>query len=75
MSLSGHPWRMIVPLNTQSLVSLDEVRGFLEGNAVVGFSSPPDAQRYPWLERTLRQFRYSTLTEILAGLEYDETAK
>ena len=59
---------MIVTLNTQSLVSLDEVRAFLEGNAVVGFSSLPDADRYPWLERTLRQFRYPTLTRADKGL-------
>lgn len=55
-------------LNTQSHVSLDEVRAFLEGNVAVGFSSPPDAERYPWMERTLRQFRYPTLTRADKGL-------
>ena len=55
-------------LNTQWLVSLDEVRAFLKGNAAVGFSSPPDAERYPWLERTLRQFGYGALTRADKGL-------
>lgn len=60
MSLSGHSWRMIVTLNTQSLSSLAEVRAFLDGSTAVYFSPPAEAGRYGWLNRTLRQ-----LSEVL----------
>ena len=55
-------------LNTQSLVSLDEVRAFLEGNSAVSFSPPPDAERYSWVDRTLRQFAYATCPRADKGL-------
>jgi transposase InsO family protein len=59
---------MIVTLNTQSLASLDEVRAFLDGNAAVAFSPPAAAERYRWLETTLRQFHYATLKRADKGL-------
>jgi transposase InsO family protein len=68
MSLNGHPWEMIVTLNTQSLSSLAEVRAFLDGNAAVDFSPPVQSDRYVWLEATLRQFRYATLKRADKGL-------
>ena len=52
---------MIVTLNTHSLSSLAEVRAFLDGNAEVEFSSPPESDRYAWLAATLCQFHYDTL--------------
>ena len=52
---------MIVTLNTQSLSCLADVRAFLHGNAEVGFSAPPQADRHAWLAATLRQFHYGTL--------------
>lgn len=55
-------------LNTQSLSTLEDVRAFLDGNAAVGFSSPPEAERYRWLEQTLRQFGYRTLRRADKGL-------
>ena len=61
MSLNGHARSMIVTLNTQSLSSLADVRAFLHGNAEVGFSAPPQADRHAWLAATMRQFHYGTL--------------
>lgn len=55
-------------LHTQSLVSLDEVRAFLDGNAAVTFTAPVAEERYRWLEATLRQFRYDTLKRADKGL-------
>ena len=59
---------MIVTLNTETLTSLDEVRAFLEGNTSVSFSAPDPAERYRWLEATLRQFHYSTLGRADKGV-------
>ena len=77
MSLSGsgrgHPWRMIVTLNTHSLKSLDEVRAFLDGSSAVGFSAPAGAGRYPWLAATLRQFRYPSLPSVPSSPETTHT--
>ena len=55
-------------LNTQSLSCLAQVRAFLDGNAEVGFSPPPQADRHAWLAATLRQFRYGTLKRPDKGL-------
>ena len=55
-------------LHTQSLTSLDEVRAFLDGNAAVTFTAPVAAERYRWLEATLRQFRYDGLMRADKGL-------
>lgn len=52
---------MIVTLNTQLLLSLDEVRAFLAGTVPVGFSAPVGADRLRWLADTLRQFCYGAL--------------
>lgn len=49
-------------LNTQSLSCLADVRAFLHGNAEVGFSAPPQADRHAWLAAMLRQFHYGTLS-------------
>lgn len=59
---------MIVTLNTQALSSLAEVRAFLDGNAEVAFSPPPQADRHTWLAATLRQFHYGTLKRPDKGL-------
>ena len=67
----GHPWRMIVTLNTQSLASLDEVRAFPAGNAPVDFAAAAGDGRYAWLARTLTQFRYATLKRAERGLLQD----
>lgn len=55
-------------LKTHALVSLDEVRAFLDGNAPVEFIAPVGAARYRWLEDTLRQFRYEALKRADKGL-------
>lgn len=59
---------MIVTLHTDTLTSLDEVRAFLDGSPAVTFSAPDPAQRYRWLEATLRQFHYATLTRADKGV-------
>lgn len=59
---------MIVTLNTRSLSSLAEARAFLDGNAGVDFSPPPEADRHAELAATLRQFHYDTLKRPDKGL-------
>jgi hypothetical protein len=59
---------MIVTLHTQSLISLDEVRVFLDGNASVSFTAPGAEERYRWLEARLCQFRYDALKRADKGL-------
>lgn len=68
MSLNGHTRSMIVTLNTPSLSCLAEVRAFLDGNAEVGLSPPPQADRHTWLAATLRQFHCGTLKRPDKGL-------
>ncbi len=55
-------------LDTQSLRSLDDVRAFLDGNAPVSFLPPAEAGRYQWLDKTLRQFHYTTLKRADKGV-------
>ena len=59
---------MIVTLNTATLRTLDEVRAFLDGSTAVSFEAPPSADRYGWLEMTLRQFRYDRLVRADKGV-------
>lgn len=59
MSLSsqrtGHPQGMIVTLDTARLRAIEQVEAFMRGTAAVGFSPPPESERYAWIGRTLNQ--------------------
>ena len=55
-------------LNTRSLLSLDDVRAFLEGATLVGFQAPVGVDRLRWLAATLRQFRYAALSRPEQGV-------
>ncbi|MEO8778220.1 MAG: hypothetical protein ABI389_06055 [Rhodanobacter sp.] len=55
-------------LDTQALSSLAEVRAFLDGNAEVAFSTPPQADRHTWLAATLRQFQCGIVKRPERGL-------
>lgn len=68
MSLNGHPWRMIVTLDTHSLRSLNDVRAFLDGNAAASSSPPAKGDRYRRLDKTLRQLHYTTLKRADEGV-------
>ena len=49
---------MIVTLDTARLRTIEQVDAFMQGTAAVGFSPPPEAERYGWIGRTLNQFAY-----------------
>lgn len=55
-------------LNTATLRTLDQVRAFLDGSTAVSFEPPASADRYGWLEATLRQFGYERLKRADKGL-------
>ncbi|MEZ5455193.1 MAG: DDE-type integrase/transposase/recombinase [Lysobacteraceae bacterium] len=55
-------------LNTSTLRTLDQVRAFLDGSTAVSFEPPASADRYGWLEVTLRQFGYDRLKRADKGL-------
>lgn len=59
---------MIVTLNTHLLLSLDDVRAFLDGSVPVGFSAPAGDDRRHWLVGTLRQFHYVALGRTEKGV-------
>jgi transposase InsO family protein len=52
---------MIVTLNTGFLLSLDDVRAFLDGAVPVGFVAPAGDDRRRWVADTLVQFHYFAL--------------
>ena len=49
---------MIVTLDTARLRTIEQVEAFMKGTAAVGFSPPPESERYGWIGRTLNQFAY-----------------
>lgn len=72
MSLSGqragHPQGMIVTLDTARLRTIEQVQAFMQGSAAVGFSPPPESERYAWISRTLSQFAYQGCDRRQRGL-------
>jgi len=56
-------------MNAKDLTSIEELRAFLEGTQRIVFevASSKD-ERYRWIQHTLRQFRYSTLSRPDKGL-------
>ena len=72
MSLSGqragHPQGMIVTLDTARLRTIEQVEAFIQGTVAVGFSPPPESERYAWIGRTLSQFAYQGCDRRQRGL-------
>ncbi len=65
---AGHPQGMIVALDTARLRTIEQVEAFLQGAAAVGFSPPPESERYAWIGRTLNQFAYQGCDRRQRGL-------
>ena len=59
---------MIMTLDTARLRSIEQVESFLQGTAEVGFSPPPESERYDWIGRTLKQFAYQGSDRRQRGL-------
>ena len=59
---------MIVTLDTARLRTMEQVEAFMQGTAEVGFSPPPDSERYGWIGRTLSQFAYQGCDRRQRGL-------
>ena len=59
---------MIVTLDTARLRTIEQVDAFMQGTAAVGFSPPPEAERYGWIGRTLNQFAYQGSDRRQRGL-------
>jgi transposase InsO family protein len=59
---------MIVTLDTARLRTIEQVESFLHGTVEVGFSPPPESERYGWIGRTLNQFAYQGSDRRQRGL-------
>jgi hypothetical protein len=59
---------MIVTLDTARLRTIEQVESFLQGTVEVGFSPPPESERYGWIGRTLNQFAYQGSDRRQRGL-------
>ena len=55
-------------LDTARLRTIEQVESFLQGTAEVGFSPPPESERYEWIGRTLKQFAYQSSDRRQRGL-------
>ena len=55
-------------LDTARLRTIGEVEAFMQGTAAVGFSPPPESERYGWIGRTLNQFSYQGCDRRQRGL-------
>ena len=55
-------------LDTARLRTIEQVESFLQGTAKVGFSPPPESERYSWIGRTLNQFTYQGSNRRQRGL-------
>ena len=55
-------------LDTARLRTIEHVESFLHGTAEVGFSPPPESERYAWIGRTLTQFAYQGRDRRQRGL-------
>jgi transposase InsO family protein len=59
---------MVTYMNDKKIRSLDDVRAFLAGSTVMEFSITDKAERYRWIEHTLRRFKYRTLGRTERGV-------
>ena len=59
---------MIVTLQTQGLHTLEQVRGFMAGNAPVSFTLTDAVSARVWMTEALRRFGYGTLSRSDKGL-------
>ena len=59
---------MIMTLDTARLRTMEQVEAFMLGTAEVGFSPPPESERYGWIGRTLSQFAYQGCDRRQRGL-------
>ena len=58
---------MVIDMNDAQLHTLEQLRGFLEGTAAVGFSVGAD-ERYDFITRILRRFGYARLRRAEKGV-------
>ena len=47
---------------------IEQVEAFLQGTVAVGFSPPPESERYAWISRTLSQFAHHGCDRRQRGL-------
>ena len=66
---------MIVTLRTEGLQSLEQINGFLEGSASLGFEPPGREAVYGWIAAELRRFGYARLGKVDKGLLRQYLAK
>ena len=59
---------MVTYMNDKKIHCLDDVRAFLAGSAAMEFSITEQAERYRWIEQTLRRFKYRTLGRVERGV-------
>lgn len=59
---------MVTYMNDKKIRTLDDVRAFLAGSVAMEFSITDKAERYRWIEQTLRRFKYRTLGRAERGV-------
>jgi len=59
---------MVTYMNDTKIRNLDDVRAFLAGSAAMEFSITDKAERYRWIEQTLRRFQYPRLGRSQRGV-------
>lgn len=59
---------MVTYMNDKKIRTLEDVRAFLAGSAAMEFSITDKAERYRWIEQTLRRFNYRTLGRADRGV-------
>jgi transposase InsO family protein len=66
---------LIVSMSGSGKLSLEEIRAFMAGTAPVEFAGQGRAERYGWVEQTLRQHDYQRLGRAGKGLLRQYVAK
>jgi transposase InsO family protein len=59
---------MVTHMNDNDIITLEQVRRFLEGTQVVEFAIKEKKERYEWIQRTLVRLRYLELNKQDKGL-------
>ena len=59
---------MVTYMNDKKIRTLEDVRAFLAGSVAMEFSITDKAERYRWIEQTLRRFKYRTLGRADRGV-------
>ncbi len=59
---------MVTHMNDNEIATLEHVRQFLDGTEVLELRIADKDERYAWIERTLRRFRYRSLSKADRGL-------